>query len=379
MYQIGNSEVEAVRRVIERQQLFRYQGPGVETECTQFEHEFAHYLQSPHALLLSSGTNALVAGLKALGIGAGDEVIVPCFTYVATVAAVLQVGAAPVVVAVDEHLGLCPSASAKALTSRTKALIAVHMDGMNCQLDQLAELAQAHGLFLVEDVAQAVGGSYRGRMLGTIGDVGCFSFNADKIITCGEGGALVCQDETIYQKALMAHDVGAAFGRTYKDYLASTPLEVGFSMRVSEISAAIMREQLKRLPSLLLLLRERHQLLRDKLLGAGLPLITAADLAGDCGTSILLRTNDPLELLERSRALGKAMVKVMSLTARPAYASWQWERILGWAEADLLLLRKRLAPTQLHLSSVLKIYVEPQLELPQIERQAQTIIQVMQS
>lgn len=374
MYQIGEEEIEAVTRVIRSKKLFRYQGPGVPTECSAFESEFAQYLGQGHALMVNTGTNALVASLKALGIGPGDEVLVPCFTFVATPAAVLQCGATPVMINIDQHLGISTEDILRKVTPKTKAIIAVHMDGLNCQMDRISEIAKNNKLYLIEDVAQAIGGEYQGKKLGTFGDAGCFSFNAEKTLTCGEGGALVCKNEDTYKKALLAHDVAASFGSTFKDYLSSLNPEVGGSMRASEISGAIMRVQLKKMDAILSDLRQRKYILVDMLKPM---VIEAWDPIGDSATSLHLHLNDPVTLAQLSSRLSTHGIKCIPASARPAHAYWHWSKLLKLSDSAEKQMKQDLAPSKLFLSSVLKIFVDPGCTLENTRSQAELLKSIL--
>jgi len=187
MYVVGEEEIEAIARVIRSGKLFRY---GEEGQCATFEKRYAAYLGVGHFALSASGTFALTAGLTAMGIGPGDEVIIPAHTYMATATAVLAVGAIPVIVDVDESITISPKAIRAAVGPHTKAIIPVHMWGATCDMDAIMGLAREHSLQVLEDCCQGVGGSYKGRKLGSIGHAGAFSFNYYKNITSGEGGGL---------------------------------------------------------------------------------------------------------------------------------------------------------------------------------------------
>jgi dTDP-4-amino-4,6-dideoxygalactose transaminase len=188
MYEFDEREIQAVRRVFARKKLFRYQlaGPG---ECDLFEREFARKIGTRHSLLVTSGTNALIAALSSCGIGPGDEVIIPAYTFVATATAVTSVGAIPVIVNVDESLGISPRAIEAAVTGRTRAIIPVHMDGLSADLRPILRIARKHDLRVIEDVAQAIGGSYRGRRLGSWGDFGCSPSTRTRTSRAAKGGS----------------------------------------------------------------------------------------------------------------------------------------------------------------------------------------------
>ena len=202
MYVVGEEEIEAIARVIRSGKLFRY---GEEGQCATFEKRYAAYLGVDHFALSASGTFALTAGLTAMGIGPGDEVIIPAHTYMATATAVLAVGAIPVIVDVDESITISPKAIRAAIGPHTKAIIPVHMWGATCDMDAIMGVAREHNLQVLEDCCQGVGGSYKGRKLGSIGHAGAFSFNYYKNITSGEGGGLATSDRETRRKGALRH------------------------------------------------------------------------------------------------------------------------------------------------------------------------------
>jgi 8-amino-3,8-dideoxy-alpha-D-manno-octulosonate transaminase len=328
MYELDDKELQAIKAVLERRRLFRFQGPGVKTECSLFESEFADAMKSTHSLILTSGTNALVASLRALGIGPGDEVLVPAFTFIATVAAVVEVGAIPIIVNIDQHLGLCPKDCAEKMSPFTRAMIPVHMDGLNCNMPALLTLAQEKNLHVVEDVAQAVGGHHGKKALGTHGVFGCYSFNEDKIISCGEGGALVTNSFELYKRALVAHDSPSPFGASNKDLFPEGVPFIGSSMRVSEISGAMMRVQLQRLKSIVERLHAKKEKLVDDLERAGPTIVKAHDPSGDCGTSLHILCSDPIHAMSFGKKLMQAGIPAIPTSIRPAHAAWQWLSLL---------------------------------------------------
>lgn len=204
---------------------------------------------------------ALAAGLAALGVGPGDEVIVPAYTWIATPAAVLLVGGIPVIAEVDEALTLDPQDVEEKVTSRTRAVIPVHMRGAPCDMDGIMGVAARHGLSVVEDTAQALGASYRGRRLGTIGDIGAFSLQFNKILTSGEGGLILTNDQKLFERALMFHDVAAgqrAELRNLKTFVATT-------CRMSELQGAVALAQLGKLNGILSDMRRNFSAIKDSL------------------------------------------------------------------------------------------------------------------
>lgn len=291
MYQIGEEEVEAVRRVIESKQLFRYRG-GEGGETDQLEAEWAARLGAKHALAVTSGTAALTCALAGMQIGPGDEVIVPAYTWIATPLAALTLGAIPIVAEVNESLTLDPADVERKITKRTKVIIPVHMCGFPAGMDALTEIAERHGLRILEDACQADGGSYKGRGLGSIGAAGANSFNHFKIIACGEGGAVVTSDPEIYQRALIYHDIGCPF-RGHAEKM-DIPFFVGTNYRTNEILSAIMRVQISRLDGILAALRGEKRRMMDELTGeSAFSFSPSNDIEGDCGTQLSLLFETP--------------------------------------------------------------------------------------
>ncbi len=247
-FRIGSDEEQAVLEVLRGRNLNRYgdkqRGPS---RSQQLETAFAAHLGVKHCVAVSSGTAALQCAMAAVGVGPGDEVIVPAYTWIATPGAALFAGALPVVAEIDASLTLDPADVVRKITPRTKAIAAVHMRGGPCRMRELRAVADAHGLKLIEDTAQAVGARYGGAWLGTLGDVGAFSLQFSKIITAGEGGLLVTNDDALWQRALMYHDV--AGGLHYG--LPDEAMLPGLSMRLSELHSAVALAQLGRLDGIL--------------------------------------------------------------------------------------------------------------------------------
>lgn len=301
MYRIGQEEIDAVARVINSRFLFKI-NDGLQ-ETLHAENELCDLFGTPHALLMSSGHAALVSALVAMGIGPGDQVIVPAYTYIATAMAVVAAGAIPVICEVDETLTMDPDDMERCITSATRAVIPVHIQGFPCRMDRITEIAKRHGLLVLEDACQADGGSFLGQRLGTLGDASALSFNFYKVITCGEGGALLTRDKNLFERALIYHDSSAVafFGNQLKDN--DTPVFCGNEYRTNELPAAILRVQLSRLDGILADLRERRATVLS-LLGDAVTPLPSHDAAGDCATTLALRF-DTAEVADRvARAAG---------------------------------------------------------------------------
>jgi dTDP-4-amino-4,6-dideoxygalactose transaminase len=222
-------------------------------ECREFEKEFAQWCGTRHAVALANGTLALDLALKALNIGAGDEVVVTPRTFIASASCVVNAGATPVFADVDPESGnITARTIEKVLTPRTRAIICVHLGGWPCDMDPIMELAAAHGLKVIEDCAQAHGAQYKGRMVGSIGHVGAWSFCQDKIMTTGgEGGMLTTNDEAVWRAAWAYKDHGKSYEAVYERQHAPgfrwLHESFGTNWRMLEMQAAIGRVQLKRM------------------------------------------------------------------------------------------------------------------------------------
>jgi 8-amino-3,8-dideoxy-alpha-D-manno-octulosonate transaminase len=261
---IGQEEEELVLRVLRSKRLFRYYGPEPGPSLVdQLESEFAEHHGARHALAVTSGTAALVCGLQGIGIAPGDEVIIPAYTWIASASAVLAAGGIPVLAEVDESLTLDPADVEAKITPYTRAIMAVHMRGAACRMDELLAIARRHNLKLIEDAAQANGASYHGGRLGTLGDVGCFSLQFNKIITSGEGGMVVTENDEVWKRAVMWHDVIGGL----RNNLPSEEILWGTNYRMPELLAAVMLAQLHRLDGLLDAMRARKRMLKAGMAG----------------------------------------------------------------------------------------------------------------
>ena len=253
MYIVGQEEIDAIGNVLRSGALFRY---GVGGECDRFERRYADYLGVKHFALAASGSNALAAAMVGVGLGPGDEVIIPAHTYMATATSVLAVGAIPVIVDVDETITLDPAALEASIGPRTKAVVPVHMWGAACNMDAVMEIANRHGLIVIEDACQGVGGSYKGRKFGTIGHVGAFSFNFYKNMTCGEGGGVAVNDDAVAERVRCAIDPCHFYWKGRQD--AVQPF-AGNGARASELMGAMLNVQLDRIDGMIAAMRAEKQ------------------------------------------------------------------------------------------------------------------------
>ncbi|MDA0335843.1 MAG: DegT/DnrJ/EryC1/StrS family aminotransferase [bacterium] len=281
MYRIGDAEIKRIRRLIESGKMFRYGSGG---ECDKFEADWSAHVGVKYTRMARSGTSALYTALVGLGIGPGDQVVVPAYTYMATALAVLAAGAIPVIADVDESLTLCPKDLVRRLTKHTRAVIPVHMVGLPCDMNAIMKVARKHKLLVLEDACQAVGGGYRGKMLGSIGDAGAFSFNFFKNITCGEGGAFVTKSKGVYDRGSVAVDCCSFYWDENPQQRRDELQFAGNNFRASEFEGAILNAQLSRLAPMLKKMRGQKKRLLKAGEKAGLVSITNHSLEDECGT-----------------------------------------------------------------------------------------------
>jgi dTDP-4-amino-4,6-dideoxygalactose transaminase len=291
--EIDDEEVQAVLEVLRAKRLFRYYGPNDgPSKVRELEEAFAAFMGTDYALAVTSGTAALTCGLHALGIGPGDEVIVPAYTWIASASSVISAGAIPIIAEVDESLLLDPVDVEAKITPYTKAIMPVHMRGAPCKMDELLAVARKHNLAVIEDTAQADGASYKGKRLGSLGDVGCFSLQFNKIITAGEGGMVISNDREIWKRALMYHDVGGP--RMFK--VPPEEILIGTNYRMPELLGAVALVQLRRLDGLLETMRERKRMLKagmaDVAKRKGITFRQIVDEAGDASLALIFFAED---------------------------------------------------------------------------------------
>lgn len=286
---LGEEERDVVLEVLESRSLFRYYGPDLLRKVEAFEKAAASFLGARHAVAVSSGTAALRCALAALGVGCGDEVILPALTFIASVNAVVVTGAVPVFAEIDETLGLDPADVEARITARTAAVIPVHLDNGACDMDPLMAVARGHGVPVIEDTAQSMGAVYKGRALGTIGDLGCYSLQLEKNVTSGEGGLVVSQDEELWLRAARYQDQGGQFVTSTggsRGAEVDAPF-VGENLRMTEIAGAIAEVQMRRLPHLLDAQRRNQRHVLDRIGDIeGLEHRRLPDPLGDGGSSV---------------------------------------------------------------------------------------------
>jgi len=255
----------------------------------EYEKAFAETIGTKYGQAVSSGTAAIKVALKALGVGPGDEVITQAYTFVATVEAIYEVGATPVIVDIDETLNMDPEALEAAITERTKAIIPVHMMGEAAEMDAIMAIAKKHNLVVMEDTAQGLGAKYKGRSLGTIGHMGAFSTDAGKTLNTGEGGMVLCNDEQLYINARSYHDHGHEYSTTIGRG-EEAALGRGFNYRMTELHAAVGLAQLKKLDLIIGEQRKNKTKMMEGLKGLDVKFRKSLDPSGDICDTIVFFT-----------------------------------------------------------------------------------------
>ncbi len=303
---IGEEEKKEVMDVLESGWFFRY---GSESD-TRFkrkvytlEQEVQVTFNVPHALAVTSGTAALITALAALGIGPGDEVIVPGYTFIASISSIINRGAVPVLAEIDESLTLDVEDVKRKITSRTRAIMAVHMLGNPCDLDSLSKIAKDHNLYLIEDAAQAFGGYYHGKALGTIGDIGIYSLNIFKTITSGDGGLVVTSDKNLYERSFAYHDQGHLPLRTGTE-IGNRSI-IGQNFRMNELTGAVALAQFRKIGHIIKTLHHVKDTLKAELykkVRVGYRVLN--DSEGECATLLTLLLDTPGEAKAFAERIG---------------------------------------------------------------------------
>ncbi len=290
---IGSEEEAAVLEVLHNQRLFRYYGPNPgPSKVEELEKAFAALMGTKYAMAVTSGTAALICALIGLGVGPGDEVIVPAFTWIASASAVVAVGAVPVVAEVDESLTLDPDAIEAQITPYTKVVMPVHMRGASSRMDAIVEVARRHNLKVLEDTAQADGASYKGRRLGSWGDAGAFSLQFNKIITSGEGGMVITNDDEVFKRVQMYQDVVGGI----RNHIPTEEILPGVNYRMPELLGAVALAQLQKLDTLLATMRRNKGMIKESIQAVaarkGYTFRTMNDPAGDAAIALVLLAPD---------------------------------------------------------------------------------------
>jgi dTDP-4-amino-4,6-dideoxygalactose transaminase len=294
VHHIDDREIEAAVRVLKSRSLFRYYGIDLQSEVASFEREFAQFVGAKHAVAVSSGTGALHTALSALGVGPGQEVIVPAYLWVSIIAAVVNNGAIPVLADIDETFCLNPAEVARQITDRTRGIIMAHMSGAPGDVRAVRDLARERGLFLLEDGAQCAGGTVAGQKIGSFGDIGIFSFQMNKNMTAGEGGCVVTDSDELARRIFACHDLGYARDENGRLIMDRPDLRLwGRGYRLDELRAAVLRVQLEKLPRTTGAMRNSKYRIRHALAAhPGIRLRRIPDPAGDTGCFLITTYED---------------------------------------------------------------------------------------
>jgi len=334
---IGQEELKEVMDVMETGVLMRY---GFDKErrgvfkVRLFEEAFARYCGTSYALGVTSGSAALKVALTALDVGPGDEVICPAFTFIATYEAVLEVGAVPVMADIDESLCLDPDDIIRKMTPYTKAVIPVHMCGAPANIDRIVEAARRSFLLVLEDNAQAAGGSFRGKKLGTFGDMGIFSFDYYKTMTTGEGGMVVTDRKDLYERADWYHDHGHDHDPRVSRAQERHPI-LGFNFRMNELQGALGLAQLRKLDDIIAAQRRNKAAVKavlSEVPGIGFRAIPDPD--GDTATFLAFNFFDEGTAARFQDALAKEGVDTVNFKKNNWHYVPNWHHLISWATAN---------------------------------------------
>lgn len=308
---IGVEEKKEVLDVLESGHLSRYgmeNDPNFKCKVATFEKEFAEYVGVQHCVAVSSGTGALMACLAAAGIGPGDEVIVPGYTFIASISSIILSRAIPILAEIDESLTIDPTDIEKKITKKTKAIMPVHMLGNPCDMDKIMQIAKKYNLLVIEDCCQSAGGTYKGRKLGGIGHMGAFSLNVFKTITAGDGGMVVTNDYDLYERAFGFHDQGHKPNRMGVE--VGNRSIIGMNMRINELTGAVALAQLRKLPRIISLLHDKKKKLKTAIAEISrIGFRKINDEQGECATLLTLIFE---EQMAANRFAGKIGAKTLA-------------------------------------------------------------------
>ena len=337
VFNVNTETQQKIRELLEKDRtppdagiFFRYYNPR--SKCDKLEAMVRETVGCEHALAVNSGTNAIIAALVAAGVGPGDEVIIPGYTFFASASAVVVAKAVPVIAEIDESLTLSPEAVERNITPRTKAVLPVHMVGHPCKMDAICAIAEKHGITVIEDVAQAFGGKYKGKYLGTWGDIGCVSLDAFKVIGTGEGGLVITDDEWLYTRAQSYHDSGACWRPDrYAEERQSGELFCGENYRMPELCAAVGLAQMRKLDWVNNTTRRIYNKVRENTtLPEGAKWVEPHDPQGVCGYTLGILFDErqhAVDAIQADIGLGGLAAKATK-GVRDWHVFWNWEHIL---------------------------------------------------
>ena len=311
VYYYGEEERREVEDVLSSGYLSRYgreDDPNFKQKVFTLEEEFARAIGARYCVAVNSGTSALMAALVAAGLQPGDEVLVPGYTFIASISAILAVGGTPILTEIDESLTMDPLDLEQKITPRTRMIMPVHMLGNPCNLEAILDIAEKHNLSVIEDCCQALGGSYRGHSLGNYGLLGAFSLNSFKVINAGDGGLLVTNSQELYERAFAFHDQGHLPLRRGVEIGKRTL--IGLNMRMNELTGAYALGQLKKLELILRTLREKKAKFKAAIQQGGIQNMSFRRIndPGECATLLTVQFDTRITAEQVARALGSKAV-----------------------------------------------------------------------
>ena len=327
-YYFGEEERKEVLDVLESGYLSRYgreDDPRFKQKVVTLEREFARKMGVRHALATNGGTSSLMAALVALGVGRGDEVIVPGYTFVASISAIIAVGGTPVLAEIDESLTIDPADIPRRVSRHTKAIVPVHMLGNPSDLDRIMAISRSEKVPVLEDACQSLGASYKGKMTGSFGAINAFSMNINKTITTGDAGMVTTDDENLYERAFGYHDQGHKPLRTGLEIGARSL--VGINLRINELTGAVGLAQLRKLDMIVARLREQKRKLKEAIVAGGIRNMTFRRIndPGEIATMLTVLFPDEATTRKVAAALG---TKTLADSGWHVYNNM--EQILSW-------------------------------------------------
>ncbi len=324
----GKEEADSVAEVIRRKSPFRYYGVDVAGKVSLFEKLFKEKLGRRHALACSSGTAALILGLIAVGVQPGDKVVIPANTFYATAGAVTMCGGIPIFCDVDHTMNIDPQKLDEIIDPLVKAVVVVPILGNPCKMDEIVAICRKHGVPLVEDAAQSCGSQYKGKYSGTFGDVGTFSLQLNKIISAGEGGILIMDENRYFERAARFHDQGSFREKSKIPEMKDAPDNyiIGQNYRMSEVAGAIASEQIKKLDFIVGRMKEIKKTIKENirpvLEAKGVEFRTITDEAGDASSTVMMYFPTPEKAIAFKDALWAENIYCSHLYNRlPIYAA----------------------------------------------------------
>jgi dTDP-4-amino-4,6-dideoxygalactose transaminase len=328
-YLFGDEERKEVLDVLETGYLSRYgqeSDPRFKHKVVTLEQEFAKKIGVKHALATNGGTSSIIAALIALGVGRGDEVLVPGYTYVASISAVIAVGGTPILAEVDESLTMDPSDIEHRISPRTKAIMPVHMLGNPSDIDSIMAIARKHKIPMLEDACQSLGASYKGKMTGAFGAINAFSLNINKTITTGDAGMVTTDDDELHERAFGYHDQGHKRLRMGLE-ISARSLVVGINLRINELTGAVGLAQLRKLDAIVALLREKKRKFKEAIEAGGIRNMSYRRINDPGEIATILTVLFPDEAVTRKVAVALG-VKIVADSGWHVYN--HMEQILSW-------------------------------------------------